>query len=368
MHQKHAETTRSYLLPAGEGGRNASPSPMGSFDRDSASGAPSTNRGARTPPNVDFSLRNPLWTSDNKRAVSARFDWFTICGKGHQSEVQAIAQDWFEDLRECGKFGFYAGGFRSALGTRVGLNHNMSPDSWQVMIPGREIAELDEATQAPVCELLKLPTAHLTRLDAAIDLRHPMMPQRLPLALKPHMPRLRRGGSIVEGVGEQDGVTAYLGSKSSDSFVRFYDKGAEQDSGPNWWYRWESVYQREYAKSYSKKLLETNDWASLCQAIAAAAVPKLETICPGLHRTLFDSKLEPINLSQHDQNIEKWRDHCQNAVMKRLALYAEQVLGSDSEDAQIELMRKLGLFCKADGRKRDLHSGIIFSLRALIRG
>lgn len=96
-------------------------------------------------------------------------------------------------------------------------------------------------------------TINVTRLDLAIDDHENILDmEQICDAVDKHMYRSRMNRSSIIKSWKQrndyDGMTAYIGSRSSDFFIRFYDKTLEQQlTDGSDWVRCEMVFRKDQA-------------------------------------------------------------------------------------------------------------------------
>lgn len=145
---------------------------------------------------------------------------------------------------------------------RVNLGSDLLQQGWQVVASGAACPEFNANEVLP--GFLEIWRGKVTRCDIAIDL--------IGLGFSPamladeyreeHGEDGRRNWSFIKG---KTGDTCYIGSRSSDRMLRYYDKGAEQNIPVDW-----IRCEMEYKGAYAQHALETflHDYRS---SVAAAA-------------------------------------------------------------------------------------------------
>ena len=136
-----------------------------------------------------------------------------------------------------------------------------------VSLPGEALKWMSREKTVEVVEELGELGLRPRRVDLAVDsklagediqrVRLAYLEQAVQAVNRGCLVGARRVGVVRsrDGDGAPAGLTLYLGTRGKDGpgrFVRFYDKGLEQESGiPGWWLRWEC----EFTKSCAEKAL-----------------------------------------------------------------------------------------------------------------
>lgn len=143
---------------------------------------------------------------------------------------------------------------------------------------GMEVEELDYTVLLDLLNMLAS-KAKFTRIDLAIDnigdLYYSCDEVYQKLEDKLFVSRFRSYGRRASAQlkdGEKEGDTVTLGKRSSDTFLRVYDKGLEYKakhgtdfSSP--WVRWELELKNDRANVAVKKILECKDLSFVCLGI-----------------------------------------------------------------------------------------------------
>ena len=297
--------------------------------------------------------------------LESRFDWARVCGRGDFEPVRALFQRWCGPFEVSGRGRGYLQQLDASNSSTLLLGMTQSPQSWQVDIPGQAVAHLygDSLIQF-LRALLRLPEARLTRLDAAIDLRGSGLGSLLTNAARLNLQETwRRGGKNIQSVGLDGGTTVMIGSAKSPNFVRFYDKGAEQGTGPGHWLRWEAQFNRAHAVKIGPMLLERNDWDDLAQELAAGAITNLPKKTP----ELFDILRSERTISLKADLVERdWDRYC---LWLHTQVYPTLALISEATGLPItEVVRQTGIEKASPPARRNRHSGLITGALQVLTG
>lgn len=182
-------------------------------------------------------------------------DWFTVTTRvGLRSRFAAakaerLMKDWEKqggERKPTNRLGF--------VGDRIdGLFYGMKGDSLMIIGSG-EVARDNAAFFLGLAE-------NVTRLDLAVTLRDDR-PERdwTQIALHQVSDDGRVSGGFLTThriAGTPDGKTLYIGSRSSDRFIRIYDKTAESSGAyPATSWRWEIEYKRPRSGIVATRLVK----------------------------------------------------------------------------------------------------------------
>lgn len=158
------------------------------------------------------------------------------------------------------KFG-YSYCLQHPLGHLVFANHNRPEMGVHLVIGGRALKALEDgglsATEMLYWSMKE--GARITRIDLAID----VMGQHIDIPGLVSCPRVkdapgtaRKWSSIV---GSDGGITAYIGSRKSDKFLRVYDKAAEQGMTGALWTRFEIELKGDAARAAALQMAHLTD-------------------------------------------------------------------------------------------------------------
>lgn len=296
--------------------------------------------------------KNAHWVLSDIGTISAHFDWFRIIGKGHHDRVREIFESWFTiDSEPYAAHGYESVEFADHQ-AQLKLRNHRNPLSWLVELPGACIHENRSNIREITCSLLSLPHGQITRLDAAVDIRHPENRHQWKQQAKELVPLLRPSGKFIDT--HPEGWTAYYGSPKSDKFVRFYDKGAETCTKGNWWFRYEAQFNRKLAPNYKKALLNETDWDELAHRIASGCLPELNEHAPDLRRLLG----EPLTYTNEakETDWEGFKAHAQNSVFRKVQMIAQHF-----NISPWEVLRQMDLDDLPATKTKGYHSGLFSS-------
>jgi DNA relaxase NicK len=240
----------------------------------------------------------------------------------------------------------------------------MNADRWQVEIPGSAIGFLGDAIKGPVVHLLGM-GGEFSRVDAAVDWRDPKglgFMRDLSAELN-RGSLLRPSGEERIGTGENAGWTQYFGSRVSESFVRMYDKGAEQNAGSDWWIRVEAELKGKRARAISTRFTPEADWNVLCRGIVAGQLQRMRDVVPGLYRVLFEGELCEVTVPDRLRALEAYFEWLCTQVGPTLGLLAEQAGVS-----RMDVLKVSGMLDVKPAMRRSRHSGLISECREYLRG
>lgn len=303
----------------------------------------------------------PDRTSSEPRVV-ASFDWFTLVGSGQVGAVRDIVRRWCGELSPANGAQGYARRMFTDDKAVIFEENLRNAECWQVSLPGAVCAKLDEAIKGPVCELLGL-GARVSRIDAAVDLYSvdlvPLIKDRIGKLNEAGW--LKRCGNGIRGRGDDPGWTEYLGSTASERFVRVYDKGAKENTHPDYWLRFETVIKRKFARSVGAMLTPEADWPKLAQGLAATGVTELKGIAPDIVEMVYESELQPLTPETKRKTLEGFVTNARRQVFKTLAMLAR-----DADMTIPEVVEALGLDDTQPSEVQSYHSPILSDWRGLL--
>ncbi len=313
---------------------------------------------------VPGDIRKAVFGSDLSQVIG-RPDWFRLVGSGGFEDVQGEVENWFGPLtREREGQGYNENHVAADAPVRVRLGHVRNLQRWQVEIPGSAIGYLGDAIKGPVLALIGM-GGEFSRLDAAVDWRDPKglgFMRELAAELN-RQSVIRPMGEERQGTGEKAGWTQYFGSRLSDSFVRMYDKGAEQDAGSDWWIRTEAELKGKRARAATRLFTAEADWGVLCRGIVAGQMEPLRHVVPGLFHTLFEGEISQVTIPDRLRALEAYFEWLCTQVGPTLGLLAEQAGVS-----RLDILRASGMLEVRPSVRRSRHSGLISECREFLRG
>ena len=309
-------------------------------------------------------IENGVFGSDLSTVIG-RPDWFRVVGPGRFPEVLEAVENWWGPLtREREGSGYLENHVAAEAPVRVRLGHQKNHERWQVEIPGSAIGFLGDAIKGPVRALIDM-GGEFSRVDAAVDWRDPKGIGYM-RGLAAELNRrsvIRPSGEDRSGTGEKTGWTQYFGSRRSDSFIRMYDKGAEQDAGSDWWIRTEAELKGRYARAATLQFTADADWNVLCRGIVAGQMEPLRHVVPGLYARLFEGEMCQVSVPGRHPALEAYFEWLCTQVGPTLGLLAEQAGVS-----RLEILKASGMLEVRPSQRRSRHSGMISECREFLCG
>jgi len=174
------------------------------------------------------SKKNPPPTSNTgveKKSLSQNIDWLEVTFKSGQ--LVKFPDSLSSEGEECNGFHGYTVGFKYTDG-RILMSNPSRPDMGQHIIWSGESLR---KTQMPALELVSFMLsagASITRIDLAVDcIGYSLMASQATEEIKNGNIETRAQKFPVWHDPKNPGYTQYIGTKSSEIFVRIYDKAAE---------------------------------------------------------------------------------------------------------------------------------------------
>lgn len=203
-------------------------------------------------------------------------------------------------------------GYREACTGSHGVVHMWHPDRKEmghhVIFSGttlRDVFKTGDISQQTLLERVMLIGARITRIDIACDT------QNVSLSLDEIYKALERGEHI--GTARtfsqihslNGGNTIYVGSRTSDKFVRIYDKAAQQGFTGGAWYRFEFEAKGAIGRAIATVLCKTSDWSS---TFRACVTPMVDIPSCGHFRALLPEAGAQIGIPKLEKKTdrEKW--------------------------------------------------------------
>ena len=238
-------------------------------------------------------------------------------------------------------------------------NHS-NPDAWQIVIPGLGCQFFGDRLRRIVSDLIRATGCKVSRVDAAVDLRvsedSSLEPTFRELEVIARDHTLRQASGIQ---ATDKGTTVSFGSRSSDRYVRIYDKGAEQ--GIDWWkwLRYEAEFKGDVAEAMTFDLLLSDDWTEWAHRAAAGAIPEFRERFPDLGSALFDCQAYRPTVAGLEVELDKWIKTVQEQYGGRIQMLS-QATGCDP----YEIARALELFETKPTKRLARHSGFLVCAKA----
>jgi len=200
-----------------------------------------------------------------QRILSQKVHWLEVTFKGENSTVlPSILQGKFSDARA---FHGYTIGRLSEFGHQVWKNPERPDMGTHVVWTGDACDDSPTPVVTLIGQLLDS-GARFTRIDLAIDaINFNLRPSRATKELNLGRVKTRAKTSRRTDDARLPGYTQYIGKKSSESYIRIYDKaaemGIEQDHT-----RVELVVRHTKAQSAASAIVFGNDFRRLVVSIA----------------------------------------------------------------------------------------------------
>jgi hypothetical protein len=245
--------------------------------------------------------------------VSSHIDWLSVTGRRENFDlVAAVFETWFGHVDPVYKAMGYEEVQNGQWRTHLQNGHFKNPTRWRVEIPGAALQELNSSAPEVIRTVCGLGDK-ITRLDCAIDVRHPAQAHTWRSMAEQLVKTARARGNFRNNHPESDGFTAYLGSEKGDDYVRLYDKGAQVGAGPGWWFRYEAQFNRKKAETMTRTLAGSEDVAELARSWAVGCIRNLPVIEPRLFRLLGENPLvarAEAECPDWDRTVEHWHHTC----------------------------------------------------------
>lgn len=263
-------------------------------------------------------------------------DWISATSKKHtHTDLIEMAQCYSPGEQiECGGQNGYRNQVRSDAGWDVHWDNINSPESVMVNYRGKVLNRLVGWERLFLLGELVDQDLNLTRLDICADLHGPDQTLVDDLAALRQEDAYAVSTSQIDASdndGKSTGKTVYLGSRSSQRFIRVYDKSAEQGLGSRFWTRAEAVFKRDYATSAAAALIKcersgTRDdsWTDLARALVFDPYPFKPSCTPEAWTALRGSTPTPTTeADRRRRDLDALRGHIRRTVLPRVLLLAE---------------------------------------------
>lgn len=198
---------------------------------------PDSNRGVS---NTSASEGVGTLTHFPKLRTAVKIDWLAVTFQAKRHDLKrlypgGLAADWL-DCPPCQ-------GYTLARQFTDGRRENVNPDrpdmGTHVIFSGQCLNRISDMTGMDGLELLRHYVTlgvKITRLDIAVDAYDSGIDLRALKALFDSGKAVTnvKDSRIIEGSGLHPGLTLYLGARTSEAFLRCYDKAAEQGVNADW--------------------------------------------------------------------------------------------------------------------------------------
>lgn len=302
--------------------------------------------------------------------LTASIDWLSLSGSSDLETVRGLLSDMAVGPGEAtNPTKWYA---RSEVfphsNIRFQWDHVTRPDRWLISIPGSGCQFYGEKLPRVIRDLSQETDCHATRIDCAVDVQ-----TFIGSSFEPYMDEVKanagaRGpgmrsnyGVKFEALESESGTTFNFGSRTSDKFVRLYDKGAEQGAGWWTWLRYELEIKGKSAEAVWPKLASTDNHAAFAQSYARGAVPKFEELNPEFARLFFVGQPSRPEVDHQMAALDEWIESMKKMCFGRIA-YASEMTGVPAE----EIIRKLGLLDAKPTANHVRHAGFLTALQARV--
>jgi len=186
----------------------------------------------------------PTTLSENT-ILAEKIDWIAYSQKMYLDwEFPQYIDNYWKEIRP---LQFYDHGEENKQGVKRYWSKEHPEQGRRVVLAGQSSAILQE-NQFAFLQWINTTERKATRIDYALDITHSRL---TPQVVRRH---LLNGEAVTHAksllrVGEliNEGDTQYVGRKSSETYTRIYDKGAEQKTDFQW-LRVETIYQGERAR------------------------------------------------------------------------------------------------------------------------
>lgn len=167
-------------------------------------------------------------------------DWLalTVKGETHETAMHETIVDYASlEIRPCRPYPGYTDAIENRAGATVSWNVKRGDMGVHVEYSGSTLALYrTEGTDPSDMARWHVSKGHtITRLDVAIDvIDSDMKPSDLYSQLEKGKAHTVSGRTYKMWKGSDGGETLYIGSRTSNIFLRIYDKGAEMHTDDNW--------------------------------------------------------------------------------------------------------------------------------------
>lgn len=264
---------------------------------------------------------------------SAGVDWVTLTGKRGMADVSRTVRAIAVEAPMPRTDAYYeTSEYFPGSGIHLKRHNVSNRDAWLVSIPGSACSLLGDRLRRVVADLVEMGEAQFSRIDCAVDFTADNGSRLLEtLGRLAVQRRLGRGGTNTQS---DNGHTVYIGRRTSETFVRCYDKGAETGGEAGKWIRWEAEFKKKRANELTKYFLRSDDWTKLSFDLAAAAVPSLEKVAPEIHHEMFRTTGVRPAIQRENSELEAWIEHTRKQLM-RVVWLAEKTNRTPQEIAEI---------------------------------
>ena len=297
------------------------------------------SNGSKSPHPYNMGASHPLTGSDRRftdLALSANIDHLAFSGPGFKlPEAREIFQQVYpgSELAPHGRHGYRSLLVCPLTQAQLLWDDSAGNDRYTLELHGEACRHLGTCPEILSPWRALFPTmTNVPRIDLALDIIGPL-PNALPDLIESHRtgcisPPLR--GSVTDdfdGVTNQlVGHTYYLGAKSSDKRVRFYDKGQETgDMAAGTWHRWEAQFRNKVAVQVLNLLLTDSSETNI-RNLAAGVV---ETVGGPFEETYKLLATEPLRISRQipQRSVGKSLEHLHKQL--QVVVEAARIIGVD---------------------------------------
>jgi len=239
--------------------------PQSQFESD----PPNSNRGVRR------TFCNTFRQEDRENRgvrTAVKIDWLAVTFHPNRNDMTKLyptdlRHDWFD----CPPVKGYTAGRQFIDGRRENVNTNRDDMGTHVIYSGQCLNRISEETGIDGLELLRHYVTHsakITRLDIAVDAHDSRINLDSLKSLFDAGKAATRAKecNLILGSGLHPGKTLYIGSRSSEAFLRCYDKAAEQKQNADW-LRFEMELKGSKAAQIGALLAKARNPYTLIQSI-----------------------------------------------------------------------------------------------------
>lgn len=271
--------------------------------------------------------------------VSQKYDWlaFTVPFYKDLTWQEFITANW----KQIQPIAHFSDGMENTQGIRVYWHKTRPQMGKHVIVSGSVLATIQEHATDFLAHIVDS-GYKVTRIDFAVDIMHSdFNPRNASYHLQKGQAKTHAKKAPKWADALDIGYTQYIGKKTSETYCRIYDKGAEM--GVNFrWVRVETVYGGDRALPAAKTYLQSGDCRSMVQAFID--FPKWRK-----WRFIMASQTVKVRAIQKQSNTRDW---LLGQVTKSLA--KEMTLDDDQEFYLTFIQRVREEYLRLTSNKDDI--------------
>jgi hypothetical protein len=277
--------------------------------------------------------------------LSISIDWLALNFKEHTHEAERFMSMYarVNGTQECTpRFG-YGKAHMDGNGTVTMWNVDRGDMGYHVIFAGTALRNLFQSEQTVPQSLLRAVVdagGRISRLDLAKDLTGQEVDLQAiyqQIEQGNYTGTARKYGRITS---DGNGETIYIGSRTSERFIRIYNKSAEQELNNQHWFRFELETKGEVARAITHLCLGTDHWEAVFDNVVRGMV-WMER--PKSWRSFFDNGGIKIGLPKIEKQTDReaWIEtQVTPAVLKHFAENKSSVAVLRLIDALLFLLNK----------------------------